>query len=54
MRKKFVLLTIVAGLSVPSALDAQSLAGVAAAEAVRRKAQKAPTKVYTNDTLAGG
>jgi hypothetical protein len=33
-------------------LRAQSLAAVAASEAARRKAQKAPSKVYTNDTLA--
>jgi hypothetical protein len=30
---------------------AQSLADVAAAEAARRKAQSAPSKVYTNETL---
>jgi hypothetical protein len=53
MRKKLILLTIVAGLAVPSTISAQSLGQVAAAEAARRKAQKAPTKVYTNDTLAG-
>ena len=53
MRKKLLLLTIAAGLTVPSTLYAQSLATVAAAEASRRKTQKATAKVYTNDTLAG-
>jgi hypothetical protein len=53
MRKKLVLLTIVTGLAVPSTVSAQSLAAVAAAEASRRKLQKASAKVYTNDTLAG-
>ena len=53
MRTHIVLLTTAVTLSTAIDLRAQSLADVAASEAARRKAQTAPSKVYTNDTLAG-
>jgi len=53
MRNQLLLSTIAVTLLVSSTVRAQSLADVAAAEAKRRKAQTRPTKVYTNDNLAG-
>ena len=53
MRNQLLLSTIAVALLVSSTVRAQSLADVAAAEAKRRKAQTRPTKVYTNDNLAG-
>jgi hypothetical protein len=51
MLKRFFLST--AFLAVATPLAAQGLADVARAEEVRRKAQKAQVKVYTNETLRG-
>ncbi|RPI53556.1 MAG: hypothetical protein EHM55_13430 [Acidobacteria bacterium] len=55
MRIHHLLLFLALTSMLPSAvpLAAQSLADVAAAEATRRKAQKGPSKVYTNDDLSG-
>jgi len=53
MRIHILLLITAVALATPIGARAQSLADVAASEAARRKAQTAPSKVYTNDTLAG-
>ena len=53
MRNQLLLLMLVFALVVPSTARAQSLADVAKAEAVRRKRQTAPSKMYTNETLSG-
>ena len=53
MRNELLLITLISALAVPCTGRAQSLADVAKAEAARRKAQRAPTKTYTNETLSG-
>ncbi len=52
MRNEFLLLVLISALAVPSTGRAQSLADVAKAEAVRRKSQTKPSKMYTNESLA--
>ncbi len=51
--KLFPLFALMCMLQSAMPLGAQSLAGVAAAETARRKAQTRPAKVYTNDDLSG-
>jgi hypothetical protein len=51
MRKKLLLLGLLALLIGPSVTWAQSLGDVARAEEARRKTVKKPAKVYTNDDL---
>ena len=51
MRRQVILGGLLACLAVPSAVRAQSLTDVARAEEARRKAVRAPAKVYTNDDL---
>ena len=51
MRRHLILAGLLAGLAVPPALGAQSLTDVARAEEARRKAVRAPAKVYTNGDL---
>jgi hypothetical protein len=53
MRNELLLITLISALAVPCTGRAQSLADVAKAEAARRKAQRAPTKTYTNENLSG-
>jgi hypothetical protein len=51
MRRHLILAGLLAALAVPAALGAQSLTDVARAEEARRKAVRAPAKVYTNGDL---
>jgi hypothetical protein len=52
--RHFLSVALLAIMACPTALWAQSLADVARAEEERRKAVKAPAKVYTNDNLTKG
>jgi hypothetical protein len=55
MDKRLIFTSLVASsLLCSSAVTAQSLADVARAEEARRKTQKAPVKVYTNEDLGKG
>jgi hypothetical protein len=51
MRSHLISGALLACLAVPTAVPAQSLVDVARAEEARRKAVRAPAKVYTNDDL---
>jgi len=51
MRSQVIVVSLLACVAVPAAIPAQSLTDVARAEEARRKAVKAPAKVYTNDDL---
>jgi hypothetical protein len=55
MRTRYFLsVALLAIMACPTALWAQSLADVARAEEERRKAVKAPARIYTNDNLTKG
>jgi hypothetical protein len=51
MRRQLILAGLLTCLAAPSGIRAQSLTDVARAEEARRKAVRAPAKVYTNDDL---
>jgi hypothetical protein len=51
MRSHLISGALLACLALPTAVPAQSLVDVARAEEARRKAVRAPAKVYTNDDL---
>jgi hypothetical protein len=51
MRSHLISAALLACLAVPPVVQAQSLVDVARAEEARRKAVRAPAKVYTNDDL---
>ena len=55
MDKRLIFTSLITGsVLCSSAVAAQSLADVARAEEARRKTQKAPVKVYTNEDLGKG